>query len=180
MSIAQNNPLCKITYDRSAREYIVRNGREIARFPSGPKNKTRAQWAAIEHDSPAAAKIARDLVAAGADEVRAIKAARLYIEGKVDLAAQTVASSDGERVYSCWSHHCDCDDFDNGQRRRFGYVEHGAPVVDGIGVACKHTLARTIAQRIAAEVERRQLSISALAYQGHREQWQFTGHRYSS
>lgn len=150
MNLTQPSQICKVYFDRSAGEYIVRNGREIARFPQGPENKTKALWAAIEHDAPAVASAARDLVALGADEARTIKAARLIIEGKViqsrfdgDFAALRIEASAGNlSPVTGWAFYqisrnlrwkCDCCD----------YVYRA----DAFGpYACKHILAGKILQ----------------------------------
>lgn len=154
MNLPQNTPLCKVYFDRSARQYIVRNGREIARFPQGPENKVKAQWLAIEHDSADVYAIARELLAGGVDEGRLIRAARLVIEGKItnsefdgDYVRARVEASDGNRSpVTGWPYYqvthnltwtCDCYDYIN---RADAFDRR----------PCKHILATQIAQRLAA------------------------------
>lgn len=155
-TVAQTPILCKVTFDRSSREYIVRNGCEIARFPQGEENKVKAQWLAVEHDHPGAARFARELHAGGLDEARALKAARIVIEGKVtvekhdgDYTRARVEASDGQRspstgcpfymVYHNLTWGCDCADYefarDNGDKKH----------------VCKHIAAVQIVTRLADE-----------------------------
>jgi hypothetical protein len=154
MTVPQSTPLCKVFYDRSARAYIVRNGHEIARFPSGKANKTRAQWVALEHDAQQVASIARDLVNAGHDEGRVIRAARLVIEGKItidqhdaDFTRAFCPASEGNaspvtglphyQIIHNLTWGCQCHDYIN--RREDGERK---PI-------CKHILAAMIATRLA-------------------------------
>lgn len=127
-TIAPSPVLCKVFFDRSARQYIVRNGCEVARFPHGPENKVKAQWAAIDHDRPDVYAVARELLAGGGDEGRLIRAARLVTLGKVTestfdhgLARAQVEASEGNRSpVTGWPHYlvthnlvwsCDCHDY---------------------------------------------------------------------
>lgn len=147
---AVNQQLCKVTYDRSAREYIVRNGREIARFPSGKTNKIKAQWCALDYDDATIAALARDLVAAGHDEKRAIRAARLVIEDKVHAGHVESQTHEGV-VYSVSNRaflgiHCECVDYENGREARFNERRNAPPTVDG-QTGCKHALARLIVDK---------------------------------
>lgn len=157
-TVAQTPILCKVTFDRSSREYIVRNGCEIARFPQGEENKVKAQWLAVEHDHPGVARFARALYAGGLDEARAIKAARIVIEGKVTIEKHDggsytrarVEASDGQRSPSTgcpfyqvvhnltWT--CDCADYEFA--RDGGDKKH----------VCKHIAAVQIVTSLAAEV----------------------------
>lgn len=145
--------LCKVFFDRSARQYIVRNGREVARFPQGPENKVKAQWAAIEHDSADVYAVARDLAGApGADEARIIRAARLVTLGKViesnfdsGLARARVTASEGNySPVTGWPHYqvthnlvwsCDCANY------------QGRPEASDRR-PCKHIYAVIIVQRL--------------------------------
>lgn len=154
ITIAQNTPLCKVIYDRSAREYIVANGREIARFPSGPANKVAAQWLAIQHDAPDVYEIAREMLAETlADEGRVIRAAQIVIAGdlitshhrdradglndftQARVLSQTTPAHEGRPEYNVihnlrWT--CTCEDYDR----------------HGWGHRCKHTLAVELTERM--------------------------------
>lgn len=157
LNVAQNQELCKVFFDRSAKQYIVRNGQLVGTFPAGKENKVKAQWLAVEYDAPELATIARELLAEGfADEGRIIRAARLLIEGKLEinqkdgdyLRATAPASGDNRspitgldhyQVYHNLTWQCDCFDYercweDNHQHK------------------CKHIIAAEIARRKIANV----------------------------
>jgi hypothetical protein len=127
---AQKQTLATVHYDRSSKQYIVRNGHELARFPAGAENKVKAQWLAISHDNGQVYEVARQMVEAGHDEQRVIRAARLLIEGKLlehhqdgDYSWALVQASEGNRspitgdtLYYVthniiWK--CDCQDWVN-------------------------------------------------------------------
>jgi hypothetical protein len=170
-SVTHTPDLCKVFFDRSAGEYIVRNGREIARFPQGSENKVKAQWTAVEHDAPDVARVARKMLADGlADEGRLVRAARIVIEGKITEHYQDcgytqaeVLASDGNRSpVTGWPHYqvyhnltwvCDCQD----------YCNHQAA---GSQHKCKHVLAVMIHQAI--EAERREFEAAAARKQADR------------
>lgn len=156
MTVSQTPNLCQVFYEHKDKQYIVRNGHEIARFPAGKENKIKAQWTAIAHDSPALADIAHEMHAEGlADEGRIIRAARLLLEGKIaahkhdgDFTRATVQASGPNRspvtglpnyqvIFNLkWS--CDCYDYQ--RHADDGELQH----------RCKHSLAVEMAQRLAA------------------------------
>lgn len=128
-TIAPPVVFCKVFFDRPARQYMVRNGCEVARFPMGQENKVKAQWTAIEHDRPDVYAIVRELASEpGADESRVIRAARLVIEGRVIesnfdsglVRARVMASKGDHSPVTGWPHYqvthnlvwsCDCTDY---------------------------------------------------------------------
>jgi hypothetical protein len=151
-------PPAAVTYNRSARQYIVANGREIGRFPSGAENKIRAEWLALSYNDGRLYEAAQALVIAGHCERRTLRAAQIAFEGKVTeryhegsysralvLASQGNSSPvTGQGFYHVyhnivWS--CDCEDHEG--RRDAGERQ---PI-------CKHILAVMLLERLEGEDE---------------------------
>lgn len=159
-------PAAAVTYNRSARQYIVvsgaashrpqANGREIGRFPAGAENKIRAEWLALSYNDGRLYEAAQALVIAGHCERRTLKAAQIAFEGKVTeryhegnysralvLASQGNSSPvTGQGFYHVyhnivWS--CDCEDHEG--RRDAGETQ----------VICKHCLAVMLIERLEGE-----------------------------
>lgn len=151
-------PPAAVTYNRSARQYIVANGKEIGRFPSGPENKTRAEWLALSYNDGRLYEAAQWMMVAGHDEKRTLRAAQIVFEGKVteryhegSYSRALVLASSGNsspvtgqgfyHVYRNIMWTCDCEDWqgrrDSGER---------TPI-------CKHCLAVMLLERLEGEDE---------------------------
>jgi hypothetical protein len=176
MTILPESPeLCKVFYDRSARRYIVRNGTDIARFPSGKANKAKAQWAAIKYDGADVYEAAQALLSQYGDieglPGRILRAARMVQEGKVNgdwVESATVPGRSyevGER--SLVGPYCGCVDYENGREARFNERPHSAPTITGWGTICKHILAAMIAN----EASERQAEAMAQVAQRKAQDW---------
>src|SRR5262245_22601441 len=135
-----------VTYDRSARQYIVANGREIGRFPAGEGNRVKAEWLALSYNDGRLYSAAMAQIAAGHCEARTLRAAQLVLSDRViehyhedNDSRALVAASQGNRspvtgqdlyhVYHNLKWSCDCEDWQG--RREAG---EAAPI-------CKHVLA---------------------------------------
>jgi len=114
MNEEANRPLSRISYDRSARDYVVRNGSLVGRYP----DRVQAERAAIEHDSPALFAHYQDFIdrfsLVGNDpdafDAKARKACRLVLRERVDVEAATVTSETTGEVYAV-NGSCGCDDY---------------------------------------------------------------------
>ena len=157
MSIAQNTPLCKVFYDRSAKQYHVRNGELIATFPSGKANKIKAQWLAIQHDNSDVYDAAQTQLAQYSDTKemvgRILRAARLVIEGKVQ-PGRVESQTHDKRSYEVSQREligsmCGCQDWQDGREARFSDRGYAAPTVNGETV-CKHIIATRIAATVSS------------------------------
>lgn len=150
--------LATVTYDRSARQYVVANGREIGRFPAGKENRTRAEWRALSYNDGQLYQAAQAMLVAGHDEGRLLRAAALILDGRVidryqegSYSRATIQAGDGNRsvvtgqdIYHVtrniiWS--CTCEDYQG--RRDAG---ERTPL-------CKHALAVMLLERQAGEDE---------------------------
>lgn len=147
-TVAQTPEIYKVRFNRSQRVYQVYNGRVVAEFPSGPANKLAAEWCAIAHSNLTLYNIARQMLDAGHDERRLVRAAWLVLEGKIthrnydgDYTSARVTASDGNHsvttgwpfylVYHNLKWTCDCADYQINNTAR-----------------CKHSLAVDLANRL--------------------------------
>jgi hypothetical protein len=156
--IARHVPAA-VSYDRSARQYIVANGREIGRFPAGRTNRVRAEWLALSYNDGRLYEAARSLVTAGHDEGRTLRAAELILAGRVierekkgsysravilAVAGNYSPETGAGRYYVYFNiiWQCDCQDWLD--RRESGERQ---PI-------CKHNIAVMLLERLAGEDER--------------------------
>jgi len=159
--IAQDQPqinpqLPTVRFCRRQRVYIVANGREIERFPAGPDNRIKAEWAAIAYASPlthqAARALAGELASVQGAGGRVLKAAWIAVKGDVQGGTVRSQSTPGKlyRVEerSLIGLYCPCDDYQLGREARFYERPHAAPTAGG-QTLCKHVLARLIVERAA-------------------------------
>lgn len=159
-----SQPAAGVSYDRSARQYIVANGREIGRFPAGAENKTRAEWLALSYNDGRIYEAAQAMLVAGHDEKRTLRAAQIAFEGKVteryhegNYSRALVLGSEGNsspvtgqgfyHVYHNIVWTCDCEDWEG--RRESGERGH----------FCKHILAVMLLERLEGENEAGQVAI---------------------
>jgi hypothetical protein len=147
--------LATVTYDRKTGEYVVRNGREIARLPRGRANRLRAEWIAVQYDGPTVYEAAQAMLAENAHvagyEQRLLKAAQIVVSGGVRPGWVKSQSTDSWYAVEPWGIlglHCQCVDWEQGREARFNDRSSAAPVVAG-QTCCKHVLATILAERKA-------------------------------
>ncbi len=141
-----------VKLNRSEKVWQAVNG-QVHTFPASKDGKRQALLCALNSDHPHLAAIVGDIAKMHDHKPqlidRLIKAAQLIVKGYV-YSGGKVKSQSSETVYTVTfegkpkSHHCTCQNFDNGLQRQAGLAKFGGVDTD-YGLMCKHSLAHLIA-----------------------------------